>query len=195
MLRSLIGLILAAALAPVAYGQAVTVDVPDGATHRIEIAGPVRYVYGPTGLTITFGPAPAPEPTPAPQPPQPNPPQPAEWGPLERAVILFETTRLTGREPIYSGAFHDALQAIMPPDATGRPRYRLWDKDVAAPDASTAAEAVDWSDALSDAKVAQKGSTDVVLYAFDAKGRIKTVPLKGLTDEDAAKAIRALGGK
>lgn len=200
MRRSLIGLILAAALAPAAHGQAVVVDVvdvSDGAVQRFEIAGPARISYTGSTVVITFGPAPAP-PIPTPQPPQPNPPQPAppvpaEWGPLERVVILFESAKLTGREAIYSGAVHDALKATVPPDSTGRPRWRLWDKDSSAPDATSSVEAVDWSDALSDAKYAQKGSDDVILHAFDAKGRIKSIPLKGMTDEDAAKAIRDLG--
>lgn len=200
MRRSLIaGLILA--LAPAVHGQAVTVDVPDGATHRIEITGPVRYVYGPSGLTITFGPAPAPEPTPAPAPrptPEPTPkPAPPAWGALDRVIILYESSRATGREAFYSLSVVDALNNTAPQEAgpSKLPRWRVWDKDLAAPDSSVAVESREWSDALAKAKAAHGGSADPVLYAFDKDGRLKAIPLKGLTDEDAAKAVRGLIAK
>ncbi len=197
MRRSLIGLILAAALAPAVHGQAVTVDVPDGATHRIEITGPVRYVYGPTGLAITFGPAPTPAP-PTPSPPapvDPAPPTPVAWGPLERIVILYESSKLTGRESIYSLTLKDAVDAVVAKGKDGYPRWRSWDKDLAAPDATVTAEAAEWGRALAQAKAAQGKADEPILHAFDAQGRIKSIPLKGLTDEDAAKAVRGLIAK
>lgn len=195
MRRSLSGLILAAALAPAVHGQAVTVDVPDGATHRIEITGPVRYVYGPSGLTITFGTSPSPTPAPPTPAPAPEPLPPAAWGPLDRIIVLYESSKLTGRESIASLTVRDAMTAVTTREDGPQklPRWRVWDKDLDAPDATVTVERVDWSDTLSDAKHAQGDSTDVILHAFDAKGRIKSIPLKGMTDEDAAKAIRDLG--
>lgn len=196
MRRSLTGLILA--LAPAAYGQqAVTVDVSDGAVQRFEIGGPARIVYTGSSVWITFGTSPSPTPappTPAPAP-EPLPPAPVAWGPLERIVVLYESSKLTGRESIASLTVRDAMTAVTTREDGPQklPRWRVWDKDLDAPDATVTVERVDWSDALSDAKHAQGDSTDVILHAFDAKGRIKSIPLKGMTDEDAAKAIRDLG--
>lgn len=93
MRRSLIGLVLAAAFAPAAYGQqAVTVDVSDGAVQRFEIGGPARIVYTGSTVTITFGPAPSPTPTPAPAPPGPVPtPDPLPVAPKQpgKAIVTL----------------------------------------------------------------------------------------------------------
>lgn len=202
MRRSLIGLILAAALAPAAHGQAVVVDVSDGAVQRFEIAGPARISYTGSTVVITFGPAPAPTPNPPPAPrpgpaptPEPLPPIPVAWGPLDRIVILCESSRTTGREPIYAMSFADALSGVVEKGKDGYPRWRCWDRDLAAPDSTVTAEAKEWSDALAKAKAAQGAAVEPIVHAIDKDGRVKSIPLKGLTDEDAAKAIRGLIAK
>jgi hypothetical protein len=134
-------------------------------------------------------PSPIPGP-PAPLPPPPVPPPVPSWGPLDKILILYESSKLTGKESFFSLPVRDALNQASPPDATTRtPGWRIWDQNV---DATAEPK---WADALAKAKVAFTTPADPVLFAFDAQGRMKTVPLKGQSDAATAAAIKALGGK
>lgn len=80
---------------PAARGQAVAVDVSDGATHRFEIAGPVRVVYTGSSVTITWGAQPAP-PIPIPTPPPIPQPAPAKPGKLF-VTYIWDPSRETSQ--------------------------------------------------------------------------------------------------
>jgi hypothetical protein len=103
---------------------------------------------------------------------------------------MYESSKLTGKEAFFTTPVRDALNQTATADGTTRlPNWRIWDQNVDASAEPT------WADALAKAKAAFTSPTDPVLFAFDAQGRMKTVPLKGLSDADAAAAIKALGGK
>ena len=142
---------------------------------------------------------PIPAPTPIPNPTPMPPPVPA-WGPLTRIIVLYESSKLTGKEAFYAQPVRDALNQTAPADSTGTPSWRIWDKDM---DVSREPE---WADAFAKAKADFAaatagiagifgGSSDPVLYAFDAAGKLKSIPLKGLSDADLVAKIKALGGK
>ncbi len=182
-----------------ARAQSVTVDLSIGGSQSLTIRGPARITYSGSVVVVNFGPGPTPvppDPTPVPPiPPAPDPPAPT-WGPLDRIVILYESAKTTGREPIYSTAVRDSMSAATPTDSGGLPRWRVWDKDAVVPAADHAAPPAwspEWAAALTKAKSLQAGAETVNLYAFDAAGEVKTVPLSGLTDAEAIKAIKALG--
>lgn len=189
-------------LTPLASAQTATADVPPGVTLRLEVMGPARVHYSGKSVTIDFspdpippppippGPQPPPDPKPTPDPPKP-PPQPT-WGPLDRILILYETSKATGREAIYSQAFQDALTEVAPKDAGGWPRWRVWDKDMTAPDATAAVESAEWSAVLAKARPEHGDKPEPVMYARDAKGGVAVVPLKDLTLEAAVAKVRDL---
>ncbi len=157
---------------------------------------PVRVIYGPSSVTLDWTggidptpppvpPGPTPDPTPPPVPPTPEPPVPA-WGPLARVIVLYESTAMTGREPIYSPVVSEALSAACPPDADGRPAWRVWDKDLDVSKEST------WVDAMAKAKAAFT-PPGPVLYAIDTTGRVKPLPLPAtMTPVEAVTAIKGL---
>lgn len=190
-------------LTPVASAQTATADVPPGVSLRIDVMGPARVHYSGRSVTIDFnadpfppppippGPTPVDPPVPV-DPPKPvDPPAPA-WGPLDRILILYETSKATGREVIYSQAFQDAITAAAPKDAGGWPRWRVWDKDAAAPDATAAAESAEWSAMLAKAKANQGATPEPIMYARDAKGEIRAFELKDMTVEAAVAKVRDL---
>jgi hypothetical protein len=129
---------------------------------------------------------PAPTPTP-PQPPRPPEPPPAPaWGPLARIVVLYESSEVTGREPWYSQAVRDALNATAPVEA-GYRAWRIFDRDL-----DVSGDPV-WVAPTAAAKA--HGPNDVpTLFAFDARGQIRTLPMHaGVSPTQTAAAIRALG--
>jgi hypothetical protein len=149
---------------------------------------PVRVIYGPSSITIdwTGGIDPVP-PGPTPEPPTPEPPVPIAWGPLARVIVLYESSLMTGREPIYSAKVADALSKACPPDADGRPAWRVWDKDLDVTKEPT------WVDAMAKARAALGADPGPVLYAFDAAARVKAVGLPpSLTPAEAISAIEGL---
>lgn len=186
-------------LTPAASAQTATADVPPGVSLRIDVMGPARVHYSGKSVTIDFNPdplppppiPPGPTPDPVPPTPPPDPPKPA-WGPLDRILILYETGKATGREVIYSQAFQDAITAAAPKDAGGWPRWRVWDKDAAAPDATAAAESAEWAAMLAKAKANQGATPEPVMYARDAKGEIRAFELKDLTVDAAVAKVREL---
>lgn len=153
-----------------------------------------RIIYGPSSVTIdwTGGIDPTPPPTPPgptpdpPPPPTPEPPKPA-WGPLARVLILYESSVMTGREPIYAASLAEALSKACPPDADGRPAWRVWDKDL------DATKEPSWLDTMAKAKAAIGTGNGPVLFAFDATGRAKEIPLPAsMTPAEAITAIQGL---
>jgi hypothetical protein len=155
---------------------------------------PVRVIYGPSSVTIdwTGGIDPTPPPTPPgptpdpPTPPTPEPPKP-EWGPLARVIILYESTAMTGREPIYAAGLADALTKACPPDTDGRPAWRVWDRDL------DVSKEPSWLDAMAKAKAALGTNAGPVLYAFDGQGRAKEIPLPAtMAPAEAVSAIQKL---
>jgi hypothetical protein len=153
---------------------------------------PVRVIYGPSSITIDWtggiDPVPPPiPPGPTPEPPTPEPPVPVAWGPLARVIVLYESSLMTGREPIYSAKVAEALSKACPPDADGRPAWRVWDKDLDVTKEPT------WVDAMAKARAALGAEPGPVLYAFDSAGRVKPVPLPpSLTPTEAIAAIEGL---
>lgn len=161
--------------------------------YTVTAPAPVRVIYGPSSITIdwTGGIDPTPPPVPPgptpdpPTPPTPEPPVPA-WGPLARVIVLYESSAMTGREPIYSTTTSEALSAVCPNASDGRPAWRIWDKDLDVSKETT------WVDAMAKAKAAFT-PPGPVLYAFDGAGRVKEIPLPPtLTPADAATAIKGL---
>jgi hypothetical protein len=152
---------------------------------------------------VTPAPTPIPVPPPVPSPtpiPAPIPPPVPEWGPLAKIIIMYESSKLTGYEVFYTQTVRDALNQIAPPDSTQTPSWRIWDQNVDASREPT------WADAVTKAKAdfaalsfnivsVFSASSDPILYAFDASGKMKSIPLKGLSDADAVAKIKALGGK
>lgn len=180
-------------LAP-APGSGAVLSGPAG-NYTVTAPRPVRVIYGPSSITIDWTggidptpPTPIPPgPTPEPPPPEPPPvpPTPA-WGPLARVIVLYESSAMTGREPIYSTTTSEALSAVCPPASDGRPAWRIWDKDL------DVSKEPGWSDAMAKAKAGLTG-VGPVLFAFDSDGRVKEIPLPPtLTPADAAVAIRGL---
>jgi hypothetical protein len=148
---------------------------------------PVRVIYGPSSITIdwTGGIDPVP-PGPTPEPPTPEPPTPTVWGPLARVIVLYESSLMTGREPIHSPTFAEALSAVCPPDTDGRPAWRIWDDDL------DVSREVSWVDAMAKAK-ASFAPPGPILYAIDAAGRVKDIPLPPtMTPAEAVTAIKGL---
>ena len=169
-------------------GATVTVDVADQSEQVFRVKGPTRIQYTAKTVLLTLGPpGPAPTPNPTPTPPSPpeppTPPEPA-WGPLERIIIIGETSTFTGREPFYSQVVRDAMTEVVPKDASGVPQWRCWDKDTPAPDN-------EWAAFLAFVKEEYKrsGETAPVLYAIDAQKRHRTIDM-GPTDSDADVAAR-----
>ena len=158
---------------------------------KITARGVVSVVYQPDGtveITITssggFIPPTPVDPTPNPVDPPPTPtptptPVPA-WGPLAKIVVLYEADALTGREPWYYPDFLDVVDG-----AVGKQGRVYIDRDLEVTRA-------DWADLVARAKAEHKGSADPILYAFDDKGRIKAQPLKDLSPENAAAAVKGL---
>lgn len=177
-------ILLAAFAASNAAAQTV-VGPPGTYTVQTQAQTTVEYGQGWVRISWTGGPLPPIPPSPIPIPP-PVPPV-VEWGPLDRVVVMYESTKLTGREPFYSLAVVDALNQTAPADATTKvPSWRIWDKDV------DASREPDWADAMTKAKGGFDAEKGPVLYAVDKQGRLKTIPLQGVTDVDAAAKIKAL---
>lgn len=164
--------------------------------YAVTAPAPVRVIYGPSSITIDWtggiDPTPVPVP-PTPVPPDPPTPEPPPvpvpaWGPLARVIVLYESSLMTGREPIYATSVSEALSAACPAGPDGRPSWRVWDKDLDVSKEPT------WVDAMAKAKAALSGPGPV-LFAFDDKGRVKEVPLPAtMTPAEAVAAIQSLRG-
>lgn len=139
---------------------------------------------GPKPPAPTPGPTP-PSPTPGPTPPAPEP----EWGPLERVLILYETSKATTREPFYSLDFVRGVSQVVPV-VDGEPGYRCWDWD--QPLASNTPKG--WLDARAAALAAVDRSKGPHLFAFDTRGRMRPpVPIpEGMTVDQLLAEIKTL---
>jgi hypothetical protein len=132
--------------------------------------GGVKIYQTPTSVTYDWsGYTPVP-PTPE---PDPIPPNPSEWGPISRVLILYETSTLTGREAICSQDIRTALDAL-PKDSKGLPQWRIWDRDLTT-------TLPDWIKPLEAARADYGSKSEPVLYAVDTVGRLKSIPIPAAT--------------
>jgi hypothetical protein len=158
------------------YGDTVVVTGPPGRyTIRVdailgstfEDARPVSAalpveIVGVTPRPPAPGPGPTPPPTPA---PEPTP----EFGPLSRILILYESSRKTGREVYLDPMVRDTMTelAAKEPIASGmvRPLWRIWDQDL-SPQFEPG-----WSLLLEWAKLQPEFRTLPAAFLFDERGR------------------------
>lgn len=95
------------------FGQSVTVDLPAGATQRLEISGPARLTYSGSMVVVNFGNNPIPPIPPVPPNPDPEPPAPPNPDPVPGPGKVYATM-------IYDPATETAEQAAVRADlATG----------------------------------------------------------------------------
>jgi hypothetical protein len=124
-------------------------------------------------------------------PPKPDePPQPV-WGPLDKVVVIYESSKWTGKEPVNDVSVRDALSLIVPKGSDQRPQWRIWDQD------EPGDRYPGWATALAKAREAFKaGPGTPILCAFDAQDRLKEPTMdasEAVTPEDLAAKIRELG--
>ena len=190
-MRRLAALLVLLLAPPAPAGDDPVFTGPAG-EYRVTAPGPVRVVRGATFITFAWGDGPAPGPVgppgpvPGPGPVTPPGPPPAPWGPAERILILYESDVLTGREPIYSPVVRDALTAAVPLDAAQVPRWRAWDNDLVV------AGEPDWVPAMEKARAFHADDMGPVLFAFDARGAMRPVPVGVRPPAELAAEIRAL---
>ena len=183
-------LVILAALVGTAAGQdaSVVITGPAG-RYEIEAPAPVRIERGPGWVRIVWDGSPIPIP-PIPPGPGPNPdptPIPAQWGPLARIIVVYESSNLTGRDVLMSTTFREALSKTAPNGADGRPLWRIWDKDL---DVSREPE---WVPAMEKARAEFSGDKPI-LFGVDESLRLQSIPLDGLTDAEAAEKLQSLKG-
>lgn len=143
----------------------VVVDMGDG-TAIVTLDG--RAIRLPLVRLVDPGPAPNPPTPPGPTPPVP--PAPSEWGPLERVLILYETSAATGREPFYSDAWVAEVGKLVK-SVDGSAGYRCWDFDL------DPGKLPGWVPFRAEAGKLWDKSKGPALFAFDAKGRAKVIPI------------------
>jgi hypothetical protein len=123
-------------------------------------------------------------PVPTPVDPPPVDPPPSQWGPLARFLVLYESSKLTGRESFYAQDVIEALTATAPAE-NGHAGWRIWDKDL------DAIREPAWLPAFEAAKADYVTATNPRLYAFDAQNRMQVVELNdGFSPEQVALTIR-----
>lgn len=169
-MRSLV-LFLSLVLGAGAVAQDVprpTVSGPAG-TYTVQTQGPTKIVWAANSVVISWGVDPGPGPDPVDPPAPPDPPKPA-FGPPRLAIMVYESSALTGREPLYSDDVRAALSKAIPAGADGRPAWRVWDRDV------NASLEPAFTDAFAKAKADFGDGSAPRLYVFDAEGRMQAIP-------------------
>ena len=179
--------ILLAAFA-VSNAAAQTVVGPPG-TYTVQTTSATTVDYGDGWVRISWDGGPLPPIPVPPVPPGPTPTPVVEWGPIDRILTLYESTKLTGREPFYSMTVIDAFNAVAPSDpATKVPNWRIWDKDL------DVTREPAWGKLIAEARSGFNADNGPMLFAADTKGRVKTISVSGLSDVELANKIKALSG-